>query len=98
MTMHEEEEEEEEENDDFNNTNSNNEKAFLRAIPEHIKTLALNQKENLARFASSFSGNRKDLFVKKMETASHHQLRGGRGLSATPKRSRVIFEREQHRE
>jgi len=59
-----EEEEEEEENDDFNNTNSNNEKPFT-TIPEHIKTLALNQKENLARLRIVSICNRKDLFVKK---------------------------------
>ena len=56
--------EEEEENDDFNNTNSNNEKTFT-TIPEHIKTLALNQKENLARLRIVSICNRKDLFVKK---------------------------------
>ena len=61
----EEEEEEEEENDDFNNTNSNNDEKPFTTIPEHIKTLALNQKENLARLRIVSICNRKDLFVKK---------------------------------
>ena len=60
----EEEEENDDVNDDFNNTNINNEKTFM-TIPEHIKTLALNQKENLARLLIVSICNRKDLFVKK---------------------------------
>ena len=60
----EEEEENDDVNDDFNNTNINNEKTFT-TIPEHIKTLALNQKENLARLLIVSICNRKDLFVKK---------------------------------
>ena len=63
--IEEEEEEEEEENDDFNKTNSNNNEKTFTTIPEHIKTLALNQKENLARLLIVSICNRKDLFVKK---------------------------------
>ena len=54
----EEEEENDDVNDDFNNTNINNEKTFT-TIPEHIKTLALNQKENLARLLISASATEK---------------------------------------
>ena len=69
----EEKEENDDGNDDFNNNNNNNEKTpkerdedeTMMTIPEHIKTLAFNQKENLARLLIVSICNRKDLFVKK---------------------------------
>ena len=68
----EEEEENDDGNDDFNNNNNNektpkerDEDETMMTIPEHIKTLAFNQKENLARLLIVSICNRKDLFVKK---------------------------------